>query len=102
MAEKEGQPILKLPKKQREEFPFIRSELFHQMLMEDFEFLEAARWKTGSFEPPTFNYADVSSKCVQTLRMLTTRFFTYNYNHFYRSRNLQESDTSISQRFDRI
>lgn len=57
----DDQPTLKLPRKHREEFSFLRAELFHQMLMEDFDFLEAARWKSDHFEPPTFNYADVSS-----------------------------------------
>jgi len=32
------------------------------MLMEDFNFLDAARSSVGKFEPPTFNYSDVSTQ----------------------------------------
>ncbi|ODM97959.1 Cation channel sperm-associated protein 2 [Orchesella cincta] len=45
----------------RDEFYFLRSELFHQMLMEDFNFLDAARSFVGNHEPPAFNYSDVST-----------------------------------------
>lgn len=45
----------------QDDFSFVRAELLHQMLMEDFDFLSAARSFVGSLESPTFNYADISS-----------------------------------------
>ncbi|CAL8126356.1 unnamed protein product [Orchesella dallaii] len=54
-------PVIKINKhNHRDEFYFLRSELFHQMLMEDFNFLDAARSYVGNHEPPAFNYSDVS------------------------------------------
>jgi len=55
---------------QESETLFQRSEIFHQMLMEDFRFMEAARLNSGEYEGAnlsTDNLKSIETKQEKTL-----------------------------------
>ena len=50
-----------------------RGEIFHQMLMEDFRFMEAARMQSGEYEGATLSTDDLRRKCFVKSKILKQR-----------------------------
>jgi len=62
---------------------FTRAEIIHQLLMEDFEFLEAARLCAGGYEPAALNYADIESTELRHYYLLSSPVILYYYFYLY-------------------